>query len=78
MFGTEERGDASACLLEDRCRGAEAAVDAGRMRQQSDVSPRDQANGVRITVGNTVQACSDSRQSASPTAGASAVSPVRR
>ncbi len=56
----------------------ERPIDAGRVRQQPDLSTRNQTNRVRIAIGDAIQACPNARQSASPTVGDSAVSPANR
>ena len=78
MLWTKECANTSPCLPEDRRRRAQRPIDAGRMGQQPYVSSRNQANRVRITIGNAVEACPNARQSASPMAGASFVSPAKR
>jgi hypothetical protein len=44
MLGTEERGNVSTCLLQNRSCGTKRTIDACRMRQQAHLSARNQAN----------------------------------
>jgi hypothetical protein len=78
MLRTKEDRDATAGPIEDRSRRTQRTIHACCVREQSHVSACDEADCVRITVGNAVQPCSNARQTESPTAGDSAASPANK